>query len=155
MTGEEKRAQLKEQYKRDLLLRKEFLDKAKDLQRSQKMTKAVTDITSSLDMGDTDVWIEHLNRESAITEAKMEMSMELADDSSDNLLKAQANEAAQQKFSAEMLVKQMKKEMGLLSDEPEIEEPTDLESKASDEDATADQSEQKAPESPKKTLGDF
>ncbi|MEL7342205.1 MAG: hypothetical protein AAGM67_17110, partial [Bacteroidota bacterium] len=72
MTGEEKRRQLKEQYKKDLLARREFLEKAKQLRKSQKMNQTISEITSSLDMSDTDAWIELLNRESAITEAKME-----------------------------------------------------------------------------------
>ncbi len=151
MTGEEKRQQLKEQYKRDLMLRKEFLEKAKELQRSHKLGKAITEITSSLNMEETDVWIEHLNRESAITEAKMEMSMEGIDNTSEQLLKAQAMEAEQQKFSAEMLVRQMKKEMGLIEEEPEPTLP--VESTPASEADTTDKPD--TPTLPRRRLGDF
>ena len=148
MTGEEKRRQLKEQYKRDLLARKEFLDKAKQLRKSQKMNQAITEITSSLNMEDTDAWIEHLNRESAITEAKMELSLDLAQESGEDVLKAQAMEAEQQKLSAEMLVLQMKKEMGLIKEEP-TPEP-----KAADA-PEASESEEAPKAPPKRKLGDF
>lgn len=149
MTGEEKRQLLKEQYKRDLLARKEFLEKAKQLRKSQKLTGAITEITSSLNMDDTDVWIEHLNRESAITEAKMEISMDLAKESGEDLLKAQVNEAEQQKLSAELLVLQMKKEMGLIDEvpEPAAEEPAP--------EAAKDAKEEEKPSPTKRKLGDF
>lgn len=149
MTGEEKRRQLKEQYKRDLLARKDFLDKAKQLRTSQKMNQAITEITSSLNMEDTDVWIEHLNRESAITEAKMELSMDsVLDNSGEDILKVQAMEAEQQKLSAEMLVLQMKKEMGLIKEEPKPEpQATD------GPEATGSEEAPQAP--PKRKLGDF
>ncbi len=149
MTGEEKRRLLKEQYKRDLLARKDFLEKAKQLRKSQKMTGAITEITSSLNMEDTDVWIEHLNRESAITEAKMEISMDLAKESGEDLLKAQVTEAEQQKLSAELLVLQMKKEMGLIDEvpQPAAEEPAI--------EAPEDSKEEEKPSPPKRKLGDF
>lgn len=149
MTGEEKRRLLKEQYKRDLLARKEFLEKAKQLRKSQKMTGAITEITSSLNMDDTDVWIEHLNRESAITEAKMEVSMDLAKEAGEDLLKAQVSEAEQQKLSAELLVLQMKKEMGLIDEvpQPAAEEPA--------AEASEDVKEEEKPSPPKRKLGDF
>lgn len=149
MTGEEKRRLLKEQYKRDLLARKEFLEKAKELRKSQKLTGAISEITSSLNMDDTDVWIEHLNRESAITEAKMEVSMDLAQEAGEDILKAQATEAEQQKLSAELLVLQMKKEMGLID---EVPTPAAEESDAETEDKPT---EEEKPSPPKRKLGDF
>lgn len=149
MTGEEKRRLLKEQYKKDLLARKDFLEKAKQLRKSQKMTGAITEITSSLNMDDTDAWIELLNRESAITEAKMEISMDLVQESGEDLLKAQATEAEQQKLSAELLVLQMKKEMGLIDEvpQPAAEEPAP--------EAPEDSKEEEKPSPPKRKLGDF
>ena len=149
MTGEEKRRRLKEQYKKDLLARREFLEKAKQLRKSQKMNQTISEITSSLDMSDTDAWIELLNRESAITEAKMELSLDLAAEAGEDLLTAQVSEAEQQKLSAELLVLQMKKEMGLIEEEPKPdaeETPAVQESDASDE---------HTPEPPKRKLGDF
>lgn len=149
MTGEEKRRLLKEQYKKDLLARREFLEKAKQLRKSQKMNQTISEITSSLDMSDTDAWIELLNRESAITEAKMEVSLDLAADAGEEVLKAQVSEAEQQKLSAELLVLQMKKEMGLIEDDPKPkaeEASADKETEASDEEK---------PEPPKRKLGDF
>ncbi len=153
MTGEEKRRQLKEQYKRDLMARKEFLEKAKQLRKSQKMNKAISELTSSLDMEDTDAWIEHLNREAAITEAKMDVSLDSAKETGEDILKAQAMEAEQQKLSAELLVEQMKKEMGLVEEEPEPEIAPDSESETEAEPSEAEETSEHKP--PRRRLGDF
>lgn len=149
MTGEEKRQQLKEQFKQDLLLRKQFLDKAKELRQSQTMSKAITDLTSALNMDETDAWIELLNRESALAEAKLEMSFDLAEEAGPNLLQQQAMEAEQQKLSAAMLVEQMKRQMGLLPEEPS---PAPESAPA---ETAPDAAPEAPPERPAKKLGDF
>ena len=138
MTGEEKRRLLKEQmkaeYKQDLQKRKEFLEGAKRLRHSQKMNDAVSDLMKGFE-DDSDEWIEKLNQGSALSEAKMDMMLDSASSTSRELDKL-AKEAEAEKFSAENLLKEMKKEMGLLPQEEE-------------------QPEEKPKENPGKSLGDF
>jgi len=125
MTGEERRKKLKEQmkaeYKADLLKRKQILEDAKRLRTSRNLNNAIQDMTSALE-DDSDDWIAKLNQESAITEAKMEMALDGAlDGASDTSEKIDklAQDAKAEKFSAEQLVNQMKREMGLLPEDPE------------------------------------
>lgn len=146
MTGEERRRRLKEQmkeaYKRDLRQRKEILEQAKHLRTTRKLNDAVTGITSSLH-DDTDDWIEKLNQESALTEARMEIALDAEGQTADELEKL-AREAEAEKFSAEQMVQQMKRDMGLLV-EPD-EKPA----------SPAPEADKPAVDTPpKKTLGDF
>ena len=140
MTGEEKRRLLKEKYKEDLKKRKEFLESAKRLRHTQKLNDAITDLTSSLN-DDTDEWIEKLNHEAAFSEAKLEMHLDEQSSTTQKLEKL-AKEAETKKFSAELMVLQMKKEMGILTPdekaqfekltnppEPEVEEEAKAEEK--------------------------
>lgn len=119
MTGEEKRRQLKEQikaeYKRELKSRQEILESAKRLRHTSKMNEAIKGLTDGLN-DDSDEWIERLNRESALTEAKMEMSLDGAFDAEEKLDKL-AKDAEAEKFSALSMVEQMKREMGILDDD--------------------------------------
>jgi DNA polymerase III delta prime subunit len=137
MTGEEKRKLLKEQmkadYKRDLQKRKEFLDDAKRLRHSHKLNEAVSGLVSGLE-DDSDDWINQLNQESALSEAKMEMMLDNESSTTKEIDKL-AKQAEEEKFSAEQLLKQMKREMGLLPEEEETPE--------------------EKPVPPKKQLGDF
>jgi hypothetical protein len=147
MTGEEKRRILKEQYKRDLMLRKEFLEKAQNLQKTGKVTKALTEMASAVNNDDTDDWIGRLNEGSALTEAKMDMALDEAR-SANQKLESLAQQAEMEKIQALNLVKQMKKDLGLPVEEEEkhleaIEKPENTETKPVDS----------LP--PPKTLGDF
>lgn len=129
--------QMKEAYKRDLKERQAFLEQAKRLRASQTLSDAVTGITAGLE-DDTDTWIEKLNTGSVLTEAKMEMALE--NEASTEAIEKLAQEAELEKFSAADLVRQMKKEMGLL------------------EDAAIDEILQEKPQAetpPDKRLGDF
>ncbi|RMG60454.1 MAG: hypothetical protein D6722_20905 [Bacteroidetes bacterium] len=144
MTGEERRRRLKEQmkeaYKRDLRQRKEILEQAKRLRTSRKLNDAITGITGALN-DDSDDWIEKLNQESALTEARMEVALDAETQTTEEIEKlAQAAEV--EKFSAEEMVRQMKRDMGLL---PKEEPPKAQEPKEKPTDKTP----------PKKTLGDF
>ncbi|MEO0900219.1 MAG: hypothetical protein AAFY71_27655 [Bacteroidota bacterium] len=149
MTPEEKRQlekqKLKEAYKAELKKRKEFLDNAQRLRTSRKLNDAISQITNSLN-DDTDDWIEKLNMEAAVGEAKIDMFLDEATKTTEEI-KKMADEAKMAKFKAEDLVIQMKKEMGLLKPENEEEKKLDeaLEEENSDEEG----------DSPKKSLGDI
>ena len=158
MTGEEKRRILKEQYKKDLQKRKEFLEGAKRLRHTKKLNDAVTDLTSSLTNDDSDEWIEKLNQESALTEAKMEMHLDEQSSVTAELEKL-AKEAEAERFSAEQLILDMKREMGLLPQEDKSAKKTEAKdestskSESSDKKKAKDDSKNDGP--PKKRLGDF
>ncbi|MDX1906665.1 MAG: hypothetical protein SF053_06485 [Bacteroidia bacterium] len=119
MTGEEKRRLLKEQmkaeYKQDLVQRKEFLEKVKQLRETQKLNNALTDMVAGLE-DDSDAWIGKLNEASALAEAKVDMALDSALSTYDKL-EALAKQAELEKLSAAQLVEQMKREMGLLPPE--------------------------------------
>ena len=144
MTGEEKRKKLKEEmkasYKRDLQKKKEFQEKMKTLRHTQKMNGAIGEIINGLTSDDSDDWINKLNQETALSEAKTEIALDQASEMAKELEKLE-KQAEVEKFSASQLVEEMKKEMGLVEDEVKPEE---------------EKSEKpKEDEGPKKTLGDF
>ncbi|MEM9986938.1 MAG: hypothetical protein AAF804_17730 [Bacteroidota bacterium] len=147
MTGEERRKQLKEQmkeaYKKDILKRREILEQAKRLRSSSKLNSAIQNITSALH-DDSDDWIEKLNQESALTEAKMDLALDEAL-ASNQKLNDLAKKAEAEKFSSTQLIDEMKKEMGLLVDDEEVDP---LEQELLDE---IKEEESK----PKKSLGDI
>ena len=73
LSGEEKRKKMKEEIKKDLRTRKEFLSKVKNLRQQNKIVKALNEMDVE---DDTDDWIRKLDEETAFTEAKMEIAME-------------------------------------------------------------------------------
>ena len=150
MTGEEKRRKLKEemkaQYKRDLQLRKEFLNQAENLKRSQKLNQSISEIVGGLE-DDSDDWINQLNQNSAVTEAKLDMMLGEASETAKELDKL-AKEAESQKFAAEDLVRQMKEEMGMLPKEVPAEE-------AGDTPEAKDQKEESGGGKSGKSMGDL
>ncbi|MFM2375931.1 MAG: hypothetical protein RLZZ165_1028 [Bacteroidota bacterium] len=111
-TGEEMRRKMKEEFKQDLRKRKEFLDSVQEFKRTKKLSDAVVEIQSAGE-DDTDVWVEKLNRDSAMTEAKMEMAMDSSNVSTPDPKKevAPATEAEMRKIQAAELVRQMKMQM--------------------------------------------
>ncbi|MDX2284118.1 MAG: hypothetical protein NW241_08140 [Bacteroidia bacterium] len=146
MSGEEERRRMKEQmkaiYKDDLQKRKEFLEQVKQMRQTQKLNQALTEMTSGL-QDDSEEWIVKLNEASSIQEAKIDMALDQALDSY-NKLEHLAKQAELEKLSAQQLVLQMKREMGLLPpEEPPAEAP------AAEAPPPAD------PEPPQKRLGDF
>lgn len=160
MTGEEKRRQLKEQYKKDLKLRKEFLEKAKKLRNMSNVNKALTEMTDGL-TDDSDEWISKINQETALTEAKLEMALDEASETQKKL-EDLAKEAEMEKFSASEMVKQMKRELGMEVEEEEAtEEETKAEAKEGEEAASteegAESTEDASEESDQgpKTMGDW
>lgn len=169
MTGEEKRREMKEQYKRDLKLRKEFLEKAKTLRSQQNINKAISEMMEGMN-DDSDDWINQLNQETALTEAKFEMALDQAKEA-EQKLKDIANEAEMKRLQAESLVQQMKRDMGLLpeieieveAETTEVEAETETEATAPTDQADSPETsegvgigeEPPSPEPPRKTLGDF
>jgi hypothetical protein len=173
MTGEEKRRQLKEQYKRDLKLRKEFLEKAKTLRHQGRINKALGDMLEGMN-DDSQDWIDQLNQETALSEAKFDL---FVDQASEAEKKAEqiAKEAEMQRIQAESMVEKMKREMGLLPEESEkkesekeeeAEETTEPKNEATEieveegeekeEDLPSSQQEPPAPKPPRrKRMGDF
>ncbi|MCI4666898.1 MAG: hypothetical protein MRZ79_01965 [Bacteroidia bacterium] len=153
MTPEEKnrleREKLKEAYKAELKKRKEFLNSAKQLQTSRKLNDAISKITDALN-DDTDEWVEKLNRESAVGEAKMDMFLEQASQTTNEMEKL-ANEAELAKNSAQDLVSQMKKEMGIL--DIDIEEDEKKLEEILKEDTDKEKKKDTPP--PKKSMGDI
>jgi hypothetical protein len=149
MTGEERRKQLKEQmkaeFKRDLELRKAFLDQVKQTRQTRNINEALGSMVSGLQQDDSDEWIAKLNQGASAEEAKLDMAMEQYLGES-RQLEQMAQQAEAEKLSAAQLLLQMKREMGLLPPEPEA---------APAEAAPAPETEEK-PEAPsQKRLGDF
>ena len=160
MTGEEKRRQLKEQYKKDLKLRKEFLEKAKKLRNMSNVNKALTEMTDGL-TDDSDEWISKINQETALTEAKLEMALDEASETQKKL-EDLAKEAEMEKFSASEMVKQMKRELGMEVEEEETtEEGAKAEAKEGEEAVSTEEgtksTEDASEESDQgpKTMGDW
>lgn len=152
MTGEEKRKKLKEEmkasYKRDLQKRKEFLDAAKQYRHTHKLNEAVTDLVSGLN-DDSEDWIDRINQKTAVTEARMEIALDEAGEVKKELDKLE-KQAQAEKFSAEELVKQMKKEMGLF-----VEEAPKKEEEGEEKPVDEKTEKKKKTLPPKKQLGDF
>ena len=132
LSGEEKRAKLKAQFKKDLLARQEFQDKVKHLRQSQRISDALASMSAQ---DDTDEWVNKLNEETAFMDAKTELAMdsmptinvpiEGADGKVDlPELDNIASEKELQKIAAEELVRQMKAEMAAEQGESILSVPT-------------------------------
>lgn len=140
LSGEEKRKLLKEQFKKELLQQKEFLNKVKNLRQQSKINKALNEMNVE---DDTQDWVDKLNEETAFNEAKIEMA--LGAEENPNLPTEEQSEEDLRKIVAEGLVEQMKAELAeekkvsqlgsYLTEEEEGEKPEDT--------------------PPKKTLGDI
>lgn len=104
LSGEEKRRAMKEQFKKDLQERKEFLRKTKNLRQLQNINRALGEMTPQ---DDTDEWINKLNEESAFAEAKLEMAAESAKEREER----KQTDEDMQKIIAENMVEEMKREM--------------------------------------------
>lgn len=79
LSGAELREQLKEQYKRELLARKQWLEQAKEASKTAKLAGAldkVQQLANLADTDDTDEWVRRLNEVSALSEAKLELSLD-------------------------------------------------------------------------------
>lgn len=117
LSGEEKRAKMKEEFKKDLRKRKEFLEKAKRLRQLKRINQALENMGYS---DDTDELIRQLDEETAFNEAKLELATESArtinvpiegPDGEIDPPVPQPSEEELQRLAAEELVRQMKAEM--------------------------------------------
>ncbi|MCS7073165.1 MAG: hypothetical protein NZ108_01720 [Bacteroidia bacterium] len=77
LSGEEKRAKLKEIYKKDLLERKKILQKINAQKHLNKISSALEDMNKILTGDDTDEWIQKLNQKSTLTEAKLDTAVDM------------------------------------------------------------------------------
>jgi hypothetical protein len=75
LSGEEKRAKLKEQYKNELLLKKQFLDKLESRRHINNINNALEKMLK-IGTDDMDLEIEKLNAESALAAAKLELALQ-------------------------------------------------------------------------------
>lgn len=128
LTPEEKRQKMKEEFKKDLMARKEFLQKLQALKQQKKLTDALESMTPE---DDTDDWIRKLNEESGVSDAKIDMILEqhgvtLGEDTTNT-----------EPQTADEILKAIKAELG---DIKKPDEPQD---------------NQTGFEGPKKTLGDL
>lgn len=138
-TGEEIRQKMKEEYKKDLRARKEFAGKVEELRKQQKLTKAIVEITEA-GKDDSDEWIDKLNQETALNEAKAEMAIDSVEMAAEIAKKEEAfamSEAEMEKIQAKEMVAQMKAQMAGESDLPKtnVEVEAKAETKASEVEA--------------------
>lgn len=113
MTSEEYRNMLKEQYKKDLRERKQFIEKVQELKKQEPLLKAIEGLKVE---DDSDDWIEKLNHQTAFMDAKTE----LAADAIVNQQKQQEHQYSEEelkKIAAQQLLLEMKRQMGLLPPE--------------------------------------
>jgi hypothetical protein len=74
LSGEEKRAKLREEYKRELLERKKIQEQLQAAQKMGPIQKALDQILNFND--DTEEWINKLNQSSAQTEARLDIALD-------------------------------------------------------------------------------
>jgi hypothetical protein len=159
MTGEEQRRQLKEQYKQDLRKRKEFLEKTKQLRQMRIINKSVGDMIEGM-KDDSQDWIDKLNEGTALSEAKLDIALDQAT-TEELQIENLAKEIEMEKMNAQLMVEQMKRELGLSTVEVEVEADGDEEETTTEETKTpaspdSEPKEKKKKEGPKgKTMGDF
>lgn len=78
LSSAELREKMKEEYKRELLARKQILEQAKQANKTAKLAQQLQDIEKMAnlkDTDDTDEWIRRLNEISALSEAKLDIAM--------------------------------------------------------------------------------
>ena len=75
--------------KKELLLKRGFLDKVKSLRQTQNIHQALSNMEVE---DDTDEWIQRLNQETAFTEAKAELATEWAQAAKDKLQQHESDE---------------------------------------------------------------
>lgn len=134
LSGEEKRQKMKEQFKKELRDRKEFITRVNGLRKMQSINKALANMKVE---DDSDTWIEQLNQETAFNEAKTEMALEAAgavnpEGEATTEQQLAMSEAEMQKLAAEQMVARMKAELAAeaeggvastnLEAQPEVEE---------------------------------
>lgn len=140
MTPEEQRNQLKEQYKQELRERKAFLEKVNKLKQQQNLLKAIEGLNPQDDTAD---WVEKLNQETAFMEAKTEIALNMEEEKRQELERLE-KKVDLEKLAAEQLILEMKRQMGMLTEEPPKKE-----------ESPSPQPEEKTQTPPPNILGDF
>lgn len=113
MTSEEYRNMLKEQYKKDLRERKQFVEKVQELKKQEPLLKAIEGLKVE---DDSDDWIEKLNQQTAFMDAKTELAADAVAEQQKQQEQVHS-EAELQKIAAQQLLLEMKRQMGLLPPE--------------------------------------
>jgi len=122
---EEERKRLKEQIKQeelaDLKQRKAFLNRVNEVKKQQPLTNALNEIEkmASGEGDDTNDWLNLLNQDTALLEAKTEMSLEMEEEKQKKLEQI-SNQMELEKLNAKKLVEDMKRSMGLLPEEAPV-----------------------------------
>jgi hypothetical protein len=76
LSGEEKRALLREQYKQEFRERKQILQDINQAQRGNKLSQTLSKMAAALGLDDTEAWTKLLNDQSTVQEAKLDMALE-------------------------------------------------------------------------------
>ncbi|MBX7242233.1 MAG: hypothetical protein K1X92_10825 [Bacteroidia bacterium] len=121
MTSEEYRNMLKEQYKKELREKKQFLDKVDQLKKQQTLMNAIENMKPEDDSED---WVNKLNEETAFMEAKTELALTLQEEQKKQL-ESMEHQVELEKLAAQQLILEMKKQMGLIEDKPEVKPETE------------------------------
>lgn len=109
LSSEEQRERMKEEYKRELKARKEFLGKVNTLKQQQTLLNAMEGMQYE---DDSDEWINKLNQETAMREAKVEMAMDtIGEDIPVEIVPPQVSEEELKKIAAAEAVRKMKEQM--------------------------------------------
>ncbi len=146
MTPEEYE-RLKEAEKEHLRKLKKLKETARLLDRQKKVSRAVTDMTSSMqDRLDEHADImDQIAEESALSEARLEIAME-ASETADRIAREISDEEEVRKAKAKELIRQMKD----VSDEPETKQIARKKGQESDEEKSPKESSDDLPD---KTIG--
>ena len=109
LSSEEQRERMKEEYKRELKARKEFLGKVNTLKQQQTLLNAMEGMQYE---DDSDEWINKLNQETAMREAKVELAMDtIGEDIPVEIVPPQISEEELKKIAAAEAVRKMKEQM--------------------------------------------
>lgn len=145
---EEERKRLKEQIKQeelaDLKQRKSFLNKVNEVKKQQPLVNAMNEIEkmASGEGDDTNDWMNLLNQDTALMDAKTEMALSMEEEKQQKLNQI-SNQMEMEKLNAQKLVNDMKRSMGLLPEEAPVA------------DLTPNEDVPEVKPLNKKTLGDF
>ncbi len=146
MTSEEYRNMLKEQYKKELREKKQFLDKVEQLKKQQTLLNAIENMKPEDDSED---WVNKLNEETAFMEAKTELALSLQEEQKKQLESVE-HQVELEKLAAQQLILEMKKQMGLIEDTPESKPESEVQKTEPEIKA-----ESQTPPPPPSVLGDF
>lgn len=76
LTSQEQRERMKEEFKRELTLRKQLAQDTQRLDQAAKLQAELDKLEQAAHKDDSEVWIERLNQTSALADAKLDMALE-------------------------------------------------------------------------------